>query len=150
MRPLMLSRSQVRDVRTQFGAFCYRIRQDKPQVLLVTSRGSGRWIMPKGWPVPGATPTEAALREAWEEAGVEGRVMGNALGIYSYIKVDDGTQLPCVVAVFPIRVKRISKLYPEADQRRRKWFSLKKAAALVDEPELRQMIRDFDPGVPPG
>jgi len=147
MRPLALAPSQKRDVRTQFGALCYRVRQDKVQVLMVTSRGTGRWILPKGWPIGGATPPEAALQEAWEEAGVQGKVMGNCLGIYSYVKTDDGERLPCVVAVFPVKVRQLSADYPEAHQRSRKWFTLKKAAALLDEPELRQIVRDFDPHV---
>ncbi|MDJ0629970.1 MAG: NUDIX hydrolase [Rhodobacter sp.] len=145
MRPIRLPNGLKSDVRTQFGALCYRIRNDKVQVLLVTSRGTGRWIVPKGWPIDGATPVEAALREAWEEAGVEGKVTGNALGIYSYVKRDDGEHLPCVVAVFPVRVKRLADTYPEAKERRRKWLSLKKAATLLDEPELRQILQGFDP-----
>ncbi|MDJ0825372.1 MAG: NUDIX hydrolase [Rhodobacter sp.] len=145
MRPIRLSNGQKDDVRTQFGALCYRIQKDKAQVLLVTSRGTGRWILPKGWPIDGATPVEAALREAWEEAGVEGKVTGNALGIYSYIKREDGDRMPCVVAVFPVRVKRLADRYPEAKERRRKWFSLKKAAAVLDESELRQILQGFDP-----
>jgi len=145
MRPLRLAPSAKRDIRTQFGALCYRVRQDKVQVLLITSRGTGRWIVPKGWPMDGASPVDAALQEAWEEAGVEGRAMGNSLGIYSYVKLDDGERLPCVVAVFPVKVRKLSEAYPESAQRRRKWFSRKKAAALVDEPELRQIMRDFDP-----
>jgi 8-oxo-dGTP pyrophosphatase MutT (NUDIX family) len=145
MRPLNLASLQKRDVRTQFGALCYRVRQDKVQVLLITSRGTGRWIVPKGWPIDGSTPSEAALQEAWEEAGVQGKVMGNSLGIYSYDKQDDGTRLPCVVAVFPIKVKRLKSKYPEAEQRDRKWVSAKKAAAMLEEPELQHMVRDFDP-----
>ena len=146
-RPLRLARGQKRDVRTQFGALCYRVRQDKVQVLLITSRTTKRWIVPKGWPINDATPASAAAQEAWEEAGVEGRVMGNSLGIYSYTKSDIDDGLPCVVAVFPIKVKRLWTDYPEADQRERKWFSLKKASNLLTEPELRQLVRDFDPTI---
>jgi len=146
-RPLRLANQQKCDIRTQFGALCYRIRQDKVQVLLVTSRTTKRWILPKGWPIDGATPANAAAQEAWEEAGVEGRLMGNCLGIYSYTKVDTNEGLPCVVAIFPIKVKRLRSIYPEADQRVRKWFSLKKASDLLTEPELRQLVRDFDPKV---
>ena len=145
MRPLELSPAQKREVRSQFGALCYRVRQGKVQVLLVTRRRSGRWILPKGGPMNGTTPVEAALREAWEEAGVEGKVMGNALGIYSYVKSDDGERLPCVVAVFPIKVRRLRSKYPEVGERKRKWFSPKKAAALLDEPELGQIVARFDP-----
>ena len=149
MRPLEMAPHETRDVRTQFGALCYRVRQDKVQVLLVTSRGTGKWILPKGWPVAGASPSDAAAQEAWEEAGVEGRVMGNCLGIYSYTKADEDSALPCVVAVFPIKVRRLRDRYPESEQRERKWFSLKKASTVLVEPELRQMVRSFDPGALP-
>ena len=115
---------------------------------MITSRQSKRWIIPKGWPVDGATPAEAAQTEAWEEAGVAGKVVPTCLGIYSYNKTIDGAgALPCVVAMFPIRVKKLSTSYPEQAQRRRKWFSRKKAAKLVDEPELANMILRFDPRV---
>lgn len=147
LRPIKVAPSQKREVRTQFGALCYRIRQDKVQVLLITSRGTGRWIVPKGWPIGGQSPTTAAMQEAWEEAGVEGRVTGNCIGIYSYVKREEGEQLPCVVAIFPVEVRRLADRYPEAKQRRRKWFSLKKAAALLGEPELAHILEGF---VPPG
>ena len=145
MRPIQLEQAQKREVRTQFGALCYRIQNDKVQVLLVTSRGTGRWILPKGWPINGATPAEAALQEAWEEAGVEGKTQGNSLGIYSYYKQDDGSRLPCVVAVFAVKVRALKRKYPESDERKRKWFSCKKAAELLEEPELQQLVRNFDP-----
>ena len=145
MRPIKLKPPQKREVRTQFGALCYRIRGDKLQVLLVTSRGKGRWILPKGWPIPGTAPDKAALREAWEEAGVAGKARGNALGIYSYTKKQPGRMLPCVVAVFAVKVKTLYQKYPEAGQRKRKWFTPKKAAKLLREPELRQIVRNFDP-----
>jgi 8-oxo-dGTP pyrophosphatase MutT (NUDIX family) len=146
MRPLKISSGQKRDVRTQFGTLCYRVQNDKVQILLVTSRGTGRWIMPKGWPMHGATPIEAAAREAWEEAGVEGKIMGNAIGIYSYNKLEDKKDdLPCIVAIFPLKVQRLADDYPEVSMRRRKWFSVEKAAAKLDEPELRQIVRNFDP-----
>ncbi len=141
-----MASSQKRDVRTQFGALCYRVVDDKTQVLLVTSRGTGRWILPKGWPEPGSTPAEAAVKEAWEEAGVIGRTRGNCIGLYSYIKRGDGGRLPCVVAVFAVKVRSLRRDFPEAGQRSRKWFSRKKAAKLLHEPELRRMVLDFDPG----
>lgn len=145
-RPLRLKDQGKRDVRTQFGALCWRMNSDKLEVLLITSRQRKRWIIPKGWPVDRATPAEAAATEAWEEAGVGGKVSPICLGIYSYNKsLDRSEVLPCVVAVFPIRVKKLLADYPEKDQRRRKWFSRKKAAKLVDDPELANMILSFDP-----
>ena len=144
--PLTFGRSRKSDVRTQFAAVCYRVKNDKVQILLVTSRGSGRWIVPKGWPMDGKTPGETAAQEAWEEAGVMGRAEERPLGLYSYSKVLDGAyDLPCAVMAYPVRVKSLVRDYPEAGQRKRKWMSRKKAARLVEEPELARILRDFDP-----
>ena len=144
-KPQRLDVSHKHDVRTQFGALCYRIADGKVQILLISSRGSGRWILPKGWPMDGETPARAAATEAYEEAGVEGKVSNVCLGIYSYTKsIPKGDNLPIVVAVFPFKVTKMLKRYPEAGQRRRKWVSLKKAADLISEPELGPLIRNFD------
>lgn len=139
--------SQKRSVRTQFAALCWRMKGKECEVLLVTSRTTRRWIIPKGWPMPGMTPVEAARREAWEESGVKGRMSSACIGIYSYTKLleDRDDDLPCVVAVFPLKVDKIASDFPERKERRRKWMSLKKAAARVDEPELAQMILNFRP-----
>lgn len=144
--PIDLLDGHKRDVRTQFGAICYRVRNGDVQVLLVTSRESGRWIIPKGWPMDGETPSEAAATEAWEEAGVKGKVRNACVGIYTYSKRMNGqNNIPCVVAVFPIKVKSLEKNFPEKDQRKRKWFSLKKASKAVDERDLGQILRHFSP-----
>jgi len=133
-------------LRTQFAALCYRMRAGEPEILLITTRRPRRWIIPRGWPVHGATPCQAAETEAWEEAGVEGKMLNSCIGIYSYIKVmRSGAQTPVMVAVFPMKVKKLREKFPEAGERKRKWFSAKKAAARVDEPELKQIIRNFDP-----
>ena len=71
--PLHFGNAPKTTVRTQFAALCYRIKSNKVQVLLVTTRRTGRWILPKGWPIDGLTPQKSAAREAWEEAGVIGR-----------------------------------------------------------------------------
>lgn len=147
-KPLALRSAEKRDVRTQFGALCYRVRKDKPQILLVSSRGTGRWIIPKGWPMPNETPADAALTEAWEEAGVRGRSHGACLGFYSYEKgMEDGNKLSCIVAVFAVSVSKLADDYPEAKQRKRKWVSTKKAAKMVKEPELARIISRFSPRV---
>ena len=147
-RPLRLREDDKQSVRTQFGALCWRRHRDAVQVLLVTSRRSKRWIIPKGWPQDGATPAEAAMTEAWEESGVKGKIKPICLGIYSYTKAPSGgPELPCVVAVFPVKVDRLSSSWPENKERKRRWFSLKKAASLVSEPELAAMLRKFDPGL---
>ncbi|WP_407492340.1 NUDIX hydrolase [Pseudooceanicola sp. MF1-13] len=134
------------DVRTQYAALCYRVVNDKVRVLLITSRGTKRWIVPKGWPMAKKAPHEAALQEALEEAGVIGRATKDPLGHYTYMKVmDDGTEVPCIGYLFAVRTKYLKTEYKEANERNRKWFSRKKAAKRVDEPELAELIRNFDP-----
>ena len=144
-RPIKLPDADKRGLRTQFGALCYRTNGDRVQFLLVTSRTRKRWIPPKGWPMDGLTPAEAAAQEAFEEAGVEGKITGNCLGIFTDNKEVDGDDIPFVVALFPLKVKRLHAIFPERNQRRRQWMSRKKAAAMVDNPELAQLIREFEP-----
>lgn len=146
LEPINLTDAHKSDVRTQFGALCFRMRRGKPEVLLVTSRGTGRWIVPKGWPMDGKTPAQAAEIEAWEEAGVRGRVFERCLGLYSYRKaLEDGDDLPCVTMIYALKVREMTDDYPEAFERKRKWLRPKKAAALVDEPDLAYLIANFDP-----
>ncbi|MGL4311481.1 MAG: NUDIX hydrolase [Paracoccaceae bacterium] len=132
------------DTRPQLGALCYRRNRGKTEVLLVTSRDTGRWIIPKGWPMQGIAPEEAAAREAWEEAGVEGKIKSHPLGDYTYDKVLKASRsVPCRVTVYPLRVTALARRFPERDERSRKWFSLTKAAGKVAEPELRALITGF-------
>ena len=142
---LELEPAQKREVRTQFGALCWRRRDSEVQVLLVTTRRTKRWVVPKGWPMGGETPAGAAALEAYEEGGVEGKLSQTCLGIYAYTKELEGDDLPCVVAVFPLKVTKKHKDWPEAHERKRQWYSLKKAAEKVQEPELKRILREFDP-----
>ena len=145
-KPIRLAGSGKRDVRTQFGALPWRVSDGRVEILLITSRDSGRWIIPKGWPMDGATPAESAATEAFEEAGVEGKLSHTVVGFYGYLKqLDDADDMPIVVAVFPIRVKKLFNDWPERGERKRQWFPAKKAATMVDEPELRQILKQFDP-----
>ena len=146
--PLRIVGGLKREARTQFGAIPFRVTKKKGgdgiEVLLVSSRDSQRWIIPKGWPIDGMTPADAAAHEAWEEAGVRGRVFDACLGLYSYNKwLDEDLSLPVIVAVFALEVHKLDDSYPEVEQRRRKWVSLNKAAARVDEPELKKIFADF-------
>lgn len=132
--------------RNQLGALCWRMRGKHPEVLLITSRDTGRWVIPKGWPMTDRSAPDAAALEAWEEAGVEGAVGDRALGFFAYRKgLDAERTVPCVVEVFPLKVTRLAGDYPEKGQRRRKWFSPEKAAKKVDEAELRHLILAFSP-----
>lgn len=145
--PIDLGGAGKRGLRTQFGALCYRMRSGAPEMLLITSRGSGRWIVPKGWPMNGKTPPETAATEAWEEAGVRGQVHPVCLGVYHYHKrKPKGKKLPCVAMLYALAVEEVADDYPEAGQRRREWLTPEEAATRVREPGLAQMIRSFDPG----
>jgi 8-oxo-dGTP pyrophosphatase MutT (NUDIX family) len=142
---IILGDAAKTDLRTQFAALCYRIRNDKVQFCLVTSRRSGRWIVPKGWPMNGQTPMDAAATEAYEEAGVRGKIEPRPIGVFSYYKVRSQNELPCIAVVYPLKVKKVLQTWPEHKERHRKWLSRKKAAALVDDAELSQIILRFQP-----
>ncbi|MDQ2089951.1 NUDIX hydrolase [Marimonas arenosa] len=131
-----------RPKRLQVGALCYTQKGAEKKVLLVTSRDTGRWIIPKGWPIKGKDAAGAALQEAWEEAGVKkGRVTGASLGSYAYDKeLDSGLPVPVETLVFPIEVRKLADEFPESDERRRKWVSPEKAANMVREPELKELL----------
>jgi len=132
--------------RAQVAALCWRNREGGLRILLVTSRDTGRWVLPKGWPIEGLTASEAAAREAWEEAGVEGKVRKKPLGRFAYHKhLGPEKAVPCVVDVFALKVKSLADTFPEADQRKRKWFAPDEAAARVDEPDLKALLRGFAP-----
>ena len=120
-------------------------KKKKIEVLLITSRDTGRWVLPKGWVEHREDGAEAAKREAWEEAGVEGTVQDEPVGHYRYDKTQSGDEpaLPCIVAVYALAVKRQAKDWPERDERERNWVSPAKAAKLVDEPELQELLDAF-------
>lgn len=126
----------------QVGALCWRLHKRRTQVLLVTSRDTGRWVLPKGWPIPGLTPEAASAQEAWEEAGVLGKVAALSIGHYFYDKIRPGAEaLRCCVDVFALRVHSLKSTFPERKERRRKWFGADDAAGLVAEAELGDLLR---------
>jgi 8-oxo-dGTP pyrophosphatase MutT (NUDIX family) len=130
----------------QNAALCWRMHHGRVEVLLITSRDTGRWVLPKGWPMPGRTGAEAAGLEAWEEAGVTGAVAAATVGAYVYDKVlAGGRSLRCSVDVYPLRVTSLARRFPERKERRRKWFDLARAARKVAEPDLRALLLAFRP-----
>lgn len=138
--------SGVSAPRMQYGALCWRRADRTVDVLLITSRDTGRWVIPKGWPILGLAPEAAAAQEAWEEAGVEGALNPVCLGRFGYHKgLPDDATVPCAVAVYGLRVKRLSDKFPEMKERRRAWFTQAEAASLVDEPDLNRLIAGFAP-----
>jgi len=134
-----------RPKRLQVAALCIRDGKKGRQVLLVTSRGTGRWILPKGWPIRGKDAAGSALQEAWEEAGVAaGRSQDKAIGTYTYSKsYPAGMSVPVETLVFPVTVEKMSDRFPEAHERKRKWVSTDEAANMVSEPELKTILRDL-------
>ncbi|WP_353620600.1 NUDIX hydrolase [Paracoccus albus] len=128
----------------QVAALCLDPKTKK--VLLITSRGTGRWIIPKGWPMSGRSASGAALLEAWEEAGVRGTAKEKPIGYYGYNKGQGhGLTIPINVQVHLIRVNKMDSEFPEANERSRKWFTPAEAAKLVDEDELKKLLRNFRP-----
>lgn len=131
--------------RVQAAALPWRKTDTGIEVLLVTSRGTGRWILPKGWPEGRETLWESAAREAMEEAGVEGRMARDELGRYFYGKqTGTGLRWRCEVAVFPLEVQREVKKWPEKKKRTRRWVNLAEACRMVEEPDLAELIARFD------
>lgn len=128
----------------QVAALCCRAdASGGTEVLLITSRDTGRWVLPKGWPMPGRSDAEAARIEAWEEAGVKaGRLSDEPVGSYGYSKrLDGGETIPVRVRVWRLDVVKMARTYPEQAERRRVWLSPKAAAQRVDEPELKTILR---------
>ncbi|ARU00048.1 NUDIX hydrolase [Yoonia vestfoldensis] len=145
--PLKFATGRKTDIRAQFAALCWRIVDDKVEICLVTSRTRGRWILPKGWPMHKQTPAAAAAMEAYEEAGLRGEVLDVCLGIYSYIKPLGNVNAPIVAMVYPVHVTDVLSDWPEKRQRKRKWFSPKKAAKKLEEPALKRIVATFDPAL---
>lgn len=136
-----------KEPRRQYAALPYRIT-DEVEVLLISSRETRRWVLPKGWPMKGRKPHAAAAQEALEEAGVVGKIGKEPIGIYHYMKrMKNGSQQLCHVTVFPMNVIRQRKVWPEMNQRTTRWFALREAGAHVDEPELQDVIRNFQASV---
>ena len=134
-----------RPKRVQVAALCYRQSQAGVDVLLVTSRGTGRWILPKGWPIDGLTAPDAALQEAWEEAGVKkAHIRRTPVGSYEYDKIlEGGVPVPVDVQVYRVDVDKLADAYPEADERTRRWVSPAEAAELVEEDSLKDLLRQM-------
>ncbi len=132
------------EARVQYAALPYRYR-DGLEVLLVSSRETKRWVLPKGWPMKSKKPHSAAAREAMEEAGLVGKIDKKSAGFYHYQKkLKNGATVLCRVQVFPMLVEKQRKSWPEMDQRTTQWFRLPDAAEAVAEPELQTVIREFE------
>ena len=142
---------RVKTPAVQYAALPWRVVGRQVQILLITSRGTQRWVIPKGWPMRGLKPQDAAATEAAEEAGIVGEVEDTPLGSYRYDKRLKGDDTSAVqVIVFPFRVQAQAEDWKEQGQRMFEWFRYQRAAALVAEPALRHIIRDFGADRSPG
>lgn len=114
------------------------------QIMLITSRDTHRWVLPKGWPEGVEQLFDTAAREAAEEAGIGGTISHLEFGRYFYGKVlPSGMERRCEVLVFPMEVDEIATAWPEKKERKRKWFSPAEAARLVKEQDLGELIERF-------
>lgn len=121
----------------QSAVIPYRVHQGQVELLLITSIRRGRWIIPKGLIEPDLSPAESACKEAWEEAGVTGRVDENPLGSYQFRK----SGRTWSVIVFLLQVQTVHERWPEQFQRRRRWLPVSQAVKVVRGPGLRDLIR---------
>lgn len=130
----------------QFAVLPYRMTEEGlPEVLLIVSRETRRWVIPKGWPMEGRKPHEAAAREAFEEAGIIGMPSPRPIGCYGYDKrLDARRAVPCEVTVYPFAFLEQRKRWPERKERGQgRWMAPEEAAGAVDEPGLSEIIRAF-------
>jgi 8-oxo-dGTP pyrophosphatase MutT (NUDIX family) len=125
----------------QFAALPCAMGENGTMVMLVTSRETGRWVLPKGWPIKRLSGRKTAAREAFEEAGLVGPVARRSIGFYRYPKrLSDGGSVACAVDVFPMRVAKLLEDWPERTQRQRRWFTLAEAAGAVHEGDLTELL----------
>lgn len=120
---------------------------DTLEILLITSLKTHRWIVPKGWPMEGKSPQDAAAQEAMEEAGITGNIAHAALGSFQYNKLrKNGETVSLKVDVFPMEVAHQRRSWAEKHRREKQWFSVEEALARVAEPGLRRLITKFAGG----
>lgn len=128
----------------QYAALPYRIIDGHPEVLLVTSRETKRWILPKGQPERKLSPHQVAEAEAYEEAGLIGTVFKSSFASFDSIKrLKNGREMPCKVRVYLLEVAHELDAWPEKHERERRWMSPGEAALLVTEPGLVQVLLNF-------
>ena len=125
----------------QFAALPYTEQNGETLVMLVTSRTTCRWVLPKGWAEKNLSGPELAAKEAFEEAGLVGKVTAQSVGSYTYPKrLPGGHLLECKVKIFAMHVEHMMEDWPERHQRERKWFTLAQAAMAVKEGDLATLL----------
>ena len=149
MNPFALFRRFLAAFRTppelRAGALCWRPAGDDVEFLLITTRRSGRWTPPKGNRQGVSSMAESAAAEAWEEAGVRGDVGAKIVGEYDHAPSGNGARKIQRVILYPLRVRDLADDYPEAGRRKVRWADRETAASLVDNRELKRILRGFAP-----
>ena len=140
-----LLRTETSETR-QVAALPWRQGEAGVEVMMITSRETRRWVIPKGGRMVGKTDPQAAAQEAYEEAGIQGETLDTVVGHFRYDKrLKTGALQACVVAVYPLEVLIQLGAWPEDQQRQRRWMTQAEAAASVHEPDLANLIRQFKP-----
>ena len=134
-----------REPRSQCAALPWRLSPvGEVEILLITSRETRRWVIPKGWPIKGLNLRRTAMQEAFEEAGLIGQVVKKPIGTFHYDKrLRSGRVQHVRVTVFAMRVTQECADWPELGQREKLWMSPTTAGEMVDEPELKTLISAF-------
>jgi 8-oxo-dGTP pyrophosphatase MutT (NUDIX family) len=130
----------------QVGALVVRFVNDRTEMLLLTSRETKRWVIPKGWPMKGMHNWAAAAQEAREEAGILGRMHKKPIGGFLYFKRRNAQFDLCRVEVYVLEYEKVLAHYREKGQREARWFSIDEAAEHVEEPGLMELLRGLDAG----
>lgn len=131
---------------SQSGIVPVRVSEKGFEVMLITTRKSGRWIIPKGIIEPDLKPEDSAAKEAHEEAGVAGDVIESVMEAYTYRKWNG----VCNVQVFPMLVTGEAAHWPEEGIRDRKWVRQEDVGRYIENPELTEAIARILGKLPPG
>jgi 8-oxo-dGTP pyrophosphatase MutT (NUDIX family) len=124
----------------QYAALPFRRHENRLEVLLITTRTMRRWSVPKGWPIERETPHGTAAIEAFEEAGLVGKIAAVEVGRFKHRKLRKKQQVKCDVRIFPLQVTTEQS---EKGQRRRLWVPHRAAAQLVHKSGLKRAIENL-------
>ena len=122
--------------REQAGVIPFRRKKDGIEVCLIRNKGGKKWKIPKGFVDPGETVEQAALKEAWEEAGLTGRLVGGAIGSYDY----DKWGFDLTVSVYLMEVTDQEDEWEESRFRERYWSPVLEAFEKLKKHPIRPLL----------
>jgi 8-oxo-dGTP pyrophosphatase MutT (NUDIX family) len=122
--------------REQAGVIAFRRKKGAVEVCLIRNKGRKKWKIPKGFVDPGETAEQAALKEAWEEAGLKGRIIGDPIGSYEYEK----WELALTVSVYLMEVSSEDDKWEESRFRERSWLAVDDAFAMLKKHPVRPLL----------